>query len=179
MSRTTRRVRRHLFMLCAAASLVLGVAVCALWVRSYYAFDAVLLWTSRESLETKFSGGSVDGEIGVVWSAGVAERPLKLHWVTRLWWEDAHLYQGMMPTCEHRCGPFGIDRDSLKSDPAAHKYAVAFPHWFAACLLCTLPVRRGIDWYRGRRRRIAGACPRCGYDLRASPARCPECGTLL
>jgi hypothetical protein len=47
--------------------------------------------------------------------------------------------------------------------------------WFAAGLLALLGADRIVRLaYRGRR---AGVCENCGYDLRGSPGRCPECGT--
>jgi len=53
-----------------------------------------------------------------------------------------------------------------------------FPCWPLIILFSILPA---LAW-RSRRRRFArqstGLCRNCGYDLRATPQRCPECGTL-
>lgn len=49
------------------------------------------------------------------------------------------------------------------------------PYWILILILLV------IGWATARRARLtigsAGCCAKCGYDLRATPERCPECGT--
>ena len=53
---------------------------------------------------------------------------------------------------------------------------VNLPFWFLAAVLAVPPAIVVRGELRRRRRRVPGKCHRCGYDLRATPERCPECG---
>ena len=60
---------------------------------------------------------------------------------------------------------------------------ISVPYWALACAtmlpvaLCVPAwVRARVQQWAGRRRHSRGLCPSCGYDLRATSNRCPECG---
>jgi hypothetical protein len=67
-----------------------------------------------------------------------------------------------------------------RPDYRDHSYVVHLPCWFLFLVTAFLPARWLVIYtarHLPRRRKGQGLCPRCGYDLRATPERCPECGT--
>ena len=54
-------------------------------------------------------------------------------------------------------------------------------YWLVVLVTALLPVARLLRFsfkrLRAKRFRRRGGCMHCGYDLRATPGRCPECGT--
>ena len=69
---------------------------------------------------------------------------------------------------------------AVQPPPMSPPTSYGVPHWIVAAAVAIPPAARGAKILRRRRARrllaARGLCPACGYDLRATPVRCPECG---
>lgn len=55
---------------------------------------------------------------------------------------------------------------------------IGLPYWFI-CLVSALAPSMWVTARLRHRRCLPGHCSKCGYDLRATTNRCPECGTIV
>ena len=176
-------MRRRLLNLLTALSLLLCVVVAALWVRSFWRSDGVqhggpaeTSWGSETG--TLVFSRSYPGESGIGSTAGweFNSYPVEPR-------EDSPFINGQ----QFRYRAFGFEiasylpaRGTVAANGANMRFWYVYvPHWFAVAVLA-LPPSLGL-WRRWRRRRKIGAglCPACGYDLRATPDQCPECGAAV
>ena len=183
-------MKRRLANVCVLLSLLVLLADLTIWVRSYCVRDiiarhaesteptlarssAVMLVTARGRLAFGYSSDVQ------VFSAPMEARVagLRLPKGPRISWE----WLRDDPDCD---GPndrwfnrFGFGYTATRG------YGITpdemwgwIPCWFVLLLSAIAPTM----WLRRHRRRRArarsGQCPVCGYDLRATPDRCPECG---
>jgi hypothetical protein len=168
-------VRRCLLNSLTAVSLLLCVAVCALWVRSYWAVDYLAYSRPDWAVFMEYGGGQFRFEYVraarerdyVGYSGFVCRR------VDRA---DGPLRQGMrMPGSQSLFDRWGfwIVTGERWGD---YHHAAFVPGWFLAGVALPLPAAGAIRRRRRLSRRGCGLCLLCGYDLRATPDRCPECG---
>jgi hypothetical protein len=177
---------RRLFTLLSALSLLLCVATAVLWVRSYRRLDIAGLWGGGYGVY----GESVKGQV-TLWCSSNARAEI----------DDRFNFGGSSESTDPET-PWILRKDAAQATavnrtwglPGLRLYVghpdrtlpngvwlparLAVSHW----LLC--PGALAAAWlFRRRARRraraeraAAGLCPICGYDLRATPGRCPECG---
>lgn len=143
-------------------SLILCLATLTLWVRSYWRTDHFIhLTIGRQYKWVKRCGitrGIVQLQADCLWS------PFRSSHDT-LGTYRMHSSAGLDPDLE----PFGYAETTLSNH-------ITFPLWLPAILFAIAPATWVIR--RRLRRPRPGYCV-CGYDLRFSADRCPECGSPI
>ena len=77
---------------------------------------------------------------------------------------------------ERRGVTYMADDGSWRSEEVIGFQEAAAQGWLLAILFGIPPAALLVGSMRRRRRLRCGLCVACGYDLRSSPERCPECG---
>jgi hypothetical protein len=73
-------------------------------------------------------------------------------------------------------GAWTVDSEADYAEPLGTADSLWFPLWPVVLAAAVLPVMQVRRIARARRASRSGLCRACGYDLRATPERCPECG---
>ena len=178
-----RRLLRWTFHALAAASLLLCLATAGLWVRSYWGYDRFIARRLsatglRRGVEfPKYQGciGSYRGRLGGWFQfSGQPEGQRAEPWEFEVGPADEFI--GSIRTRF----PFRTYRGVYVGCPYTVNYW-SLPDWSlvsAFALLPSIATFRQVRVARRRRRARLGRCVACGYDLRATPERCPDCGVI-
>ena len=177
-----KRLGRWLFNMLAGLSLLLCVATAVLWGRCSRndPFGSDQFYVVRDGAYGVFS---IQGRVILGWfwnpTWAAAER-IELH-ADRGHGIFSIAYFGVAVMSEkgHLAGPFGVATfDETSADGVSDGVReIMVPDWLPILLFLLLPLRCAGRAVIGRKRRKPGLCTTCGYDLRATPDRCPECGT--
>jgi hypothetical protein len=186
---------RRLFTVCSIGSLLLGLMLATLWVRSYRVAEE-WIWQrpgGDRGMRTMAGMLSLSWDLGfpaqknrpqgVVYEQSSRGAPAV--WSSITWGGiDPILLMcsdtGEIFTYWQRGGFMWIKKDRPRT--GTYMARASAPMWSVTLASAILPLM----WTaleirtrtRERRRGELQLCRKCGYDLRATPNRCPECGAM-
>jgi hypothetical protein len=154
-------MKRHVLNLLTALSLLLCVAV---WLFSY---AIAVEWTFRPTPGRWCQAGLNFGTVFFATSP----------WPSNLRHYGLIAYDARPRGTRARGWGFSFSSTGTTPGGTSGVRFASVPLWVT---VAAIAVARGVPWGLARRRTrrvAAGLCTACGYDLRATPGRCPECGT--
>jgi len=169
---------RRLLRILLSLSLLVSLASALLWPLSYF-------WNSSCYRAGGASIGGAEIEFGRI-TFKLHHDPVTVESIvkvpgTAFWQFWSHRYpysdfnENWRESLRFSCR---ADVFTRKSGTTFKLRELAIPLWCPMCV-CALAPALASRRRRARRQRIRdGLCLRCGYDLRASADRCPECSTV-
>jgi hypothetical protein len=177
----SREMTRWLFNVTTTASMTLSVLLCLLWLRSCFVVDHIEIDRAikSDSTGTIFDVVSSRGRIWLErrWVGGPTQAG-----ISRISLPVNQTFIVLICMVPSRMWPDGM----LANAPARYHGPVL--RWDSSAIEISddgliiltglLPLRWMSRLILHRRRHRKGLCRACGYDLRATPERCPECGAV-
>lgn len=182
----SRRMARRLFTIASVLSLLFSLTVATLWLRSRSRSDEAFIVRGMRAWAL------------VSYHGGIYVECVHWRWVRPVWPEGAHLWWGSdhlvfreAKVIDYQDVLLHVGDDTLYGVPlnghgddrltTVHGDLAEFMvhDLLLLPLLLMLPVWMTLKWSQKRQRTQGNRCMHCGYDLRASTERCPECGTPI
>ncbi len=178
-----KRFRRYVFNGLVALSLLISLGTALLWIHSVAHIDLFAVQAVASGYREQLIFGSRGGQLFVSWADYFAVHDPAHSWNLSEFVVRSKPFPFIVPAHEIDRVIFSRWGFEYGSGDAGSGRFIPFwegriPHW-SLMLFCLLPA---IYWERrrelNRNRSASGTCLICGYDLRATPDRCPECGTI-
>lgn len=177
-----KRLLRIIARLFAALSLLVCICALTLWIRGYHQYES-FGWASNDkgSITLASSLGRLEF---IIYRVLPSQRSDFTH--------DKKFYHFETPPIDLEqnltLSTLSVTRPTIRipgftlvNAPAmgTDNFIILVPTWSVAAIAALPPALWGGRRLRRRNRSRPGFCAACGYDLRASLDRCPECGKQI